>query len=417
MTKELHAAADGVLLGRVIQDVGGRLAFIYESSWTSRPSAFPLSLSMPMTQERHTHQHVWAFLWGLLPDNDATIARWAQRFQVSPRNPFALLLHVGEDCAGAVSFQTDPAAIGARRGGLEPLSETEIEERLRLLRTEADVGRRPSDIGRFSLAGAQPKTALSFVDGAWGVPWGAEPTTHILKPPTGEHAGFAENELFCLMLARACGMLAARAEVMRFGAEIAIVVERYDRRRTKTGVRRVHQEDLCQATSTHPASKYQSDGGPGVARVADLLLRASSRPAEDLARFFDALVFNWILAATDAHAKNYSLLLGGDGQVRLAPLYDIASILPYEHDARAIRSAMRIGGQYAFWRIGRAELARAARECRIATSEAEDRIVALIDRVRRLAPEVRDRMAVDGVAHDVVNRLTAALVERAASLR
>lgn len=49
----------------------------------------------------HGHARIEPWLWGLLPDNEAILARWGQRFQVSPRNPWGLLAHVGEDCAGA----------------------------------------------------------------------------------------------------------------------------------------------------------------------------------------------------------------------------------------------------------------------------------------------------------------------------
>jgi serine/threonine-protein kinase HipA len=79
------------------------------------------------------------------------------------------------------------------------------------------------------LAGAQPKTALLFDGKRWGVPSGRTPTTHILKPPTGDFEGHAENEHFSLQLARSLGIIVPNSKVLHFGDEIAIVVERYDR--------------------------------------------------------------------------------------------------------------------------------------------------------------------------------------------
>jgi serine/threonine-protein kinase HipA len=162
------------------------------------------------------------------------------------------------------------------------------------------------------------------------VPSGRVPTTHILKPPTGEWDGHAENEHFSLHLARAAGLIVPNSTVQHFGDEIAIVVERYDRVRSGGRWSRIHQEDMCQALGLHPTSKYESDGGLGVRTIAELLRQQSSNPEEDVQSFVDAIAFNRLIAGTDAHAKSYALLLSGSGAVRLAPLYDLASILPYQ---------------------------------------------------------------------------------------
>src|SRR6202043_1593433 len=109
------------------------------------------------------------------------------------------------------------------------LDEAAVAERLRLLRADPSAGREAKDTGQFSLAGAQPKTPLLFENGRWGVPSGRVPTSHILKPPTGEFDGHAENEHFSLELARALGLAVPNSAIMHFENEIAIVVERYDR--------------------------------------------------------------------------------------------------------------------------------------------------------------------------------------------
>ena len=142
-------------------------------------------------------------------------------------------------------------------------------------------------------------------------------------------------------------LLAVRTRVARFGDESAVVVDRYDRQERNSEILRVHQEDLCQALGVAPSAKYQNEGGPGPADIAKLLRDAMPpRIADDaVRRFADALIWNWLIAGTDAHAKNYSLLLAQD-QVRLAPLYDIASALPYGTHEKKLRLAMKIGGDY-----------------------------------------------------------------------
>ena len=288
MTNELIALANGRPLGSVLYR-NSRLSFTYDESWRQDPNSYPLSLSMPLASAEHGHSSIEPFLWGLLPDNDRVLENWARRFQVSPRNAFRLITNVGEDCAGAVQFvrpeRVEPLRTEPTTAEVAWLTEDEIAERLRNLRADHSAWRAPTDTGQFSLAGAQPKTALLFENGRWGVPSGRTPTTHILKPPTGEWDGHAENEHFCLSLARSLGLIVPNSSVSRFGDEVAIVIERYDRVRPADRWLRVHQEDMCQALGVHPARKYESDGGPGVRKIADFLREYSSSPAEDVQSF------------------------------------------------------------------------------------------------------------------------------------
>lgn len=248
-------------------------------AWRNDPNAYPLSLSIPLGSTTHGHARIEAFLWGLLPDNDRVLQNWGKRFQVSPKNVFRLITHVGEDCAGAVQFvspdrlETLIAEPAAKE--LQWLTEEDVAERLRTLRADHSAWRAASDTGQFSLAGAQPKTALLFERKRWGVPSGRIPTTNILKPPTGEWDGHAENEHFSLQLSRALGLIVPNSSVLRLQDEIAIVVERYGRARAGSRWLRIHQEDMCQALGLHPTRKYESDGGPGIRRIVELLREQS----------------------------------------------------------------------------------------------------------------------------------------------
>lgn len=352
MSRTLAVLLGGRLAGSLTQGRGGALTLDYDQAYRDAPGSLPLSLSMPLTEASHPNAVVRAYCQGLLPDNENVLDRWGREFQVSPGNPFALLGHVGEDCAGAVQFVTPDRveALLAQTGSIVPLTEEQVGERLRVLRRDPAAWHL-AGTGQFSLAGAQAKTALHFDAGTgqWGDPSGAVPTTHILKPAI---AGFDDhdlNEHLCLQAAQIIGLRVASSSVRSFGGERAVVVERYDRFPAGAGrVLRIHQEDMCQALGLPPTAKYQSEGGPTPEQIIALLRRAVAAPVgeREAERFVDALALNWLVAGTDAHAKNYSLLFSG-GQIRLAPLYDVASSLPYDDMFRPkLRLAMRIGSEY-----------------------------------------------------------------------
>ncbi len=421
VTRELHLVINGQILGKVECDKRGRLRLEYTQAWQDSRDAIPLSVSMPLAGAEHDHEVVDPFLHGLLPDNRDVLKSWGQRFHVSPRNAFALLSHIGEDCAGAVQFVREDrldSVLSEDRWEVQWLTTDEIEARLRDLRRDGTAWRPANDRGQFSLAGAQAKTALLFQDGQWGVPSGRAPTTHILKPPIAEFEGHNENEHFSLNLANAMGLPAATSQIMRFGDEAIIVIERYDRATLEQGqgILRLHQEDLCQALGRMPTSKYQNEGGPTPAEVAGLLRDYSSRPMDDIYRFIDALAFNWLTGGTDAHAKNYSILLGPQGQVRLAPLYDLASVLPYEKlDPRRIKLAMKVGSKYRLHDIQTRHWQQLAEQCLVSTERVLARVRELTgilpEKAKVIASEAKD----DGLSESVIDVLLQCMLDRAES--
>ncbi|MBS1868891.1 MAG: type II toxin-antitoxin system HipA family toxin [Actinobacteria bacterium] len=407
MSETLVVLLDAAVAGTLTRSTGGRLAFAYDEDYRRRAETTPLSLSLPKQIHEHSGARLEAWLWGLLPDSDAVLRRWARQFHVSASSPFALLsTPVGEDCAGAVQFVA-PDRVGElseRPGSVSRLTEEEVAERLRDLHADTTAWLGRAFTGQFSLAGAQAKTALLQRDGRWGIPSGATPTTHILKPAVAGLDDHDLNEHLCLDAARRAGLIAARTRIERFAEETAVVVTRYDRITTGRAIRRVHQEDLCQALGIHPERKYQNEGGPSPAQIARLLRSAMRLTvAEDaVRRFADALAWNWLIAGTDAHAKNYSLLLAGS-QARLAPLYDIASALPYGTHERKLRLAMKLAGDY---RVDpdRNPWPRTARELGLDPT-------ALTDRVRELAETGPDAFA-DATAAPEVAALERSLPTR-----
>lgn len=350
-TEMLTVLLEGQPIGELERRSGGDLWLRFDPAYTTDAGATPLSVSMPATEALHGDAQVTPWLWGLLPDNGDVLARWGRAFGVSVGSPFALLgTQVGHDCAGAVQFCLPEAVdeLRSRPGEVDWLSDEEIATRLRSLRADSATWLGPGFTGQFSLGGAQAKTALHRAEGRWGVSRGSTPTTHILKPAVAGFQAQDLNEHICMAAARRLGLQVAATRLERFEDESAIVVERYDRIEHGGHLLRIHQEDLCQALSVPPTRKYQSEGGPTPGRIAALLRSTIAGPeAEtDVWRFVDALAYNWLIAGTDAHAKNYSLLLAG-GQIRLAPLYDLASFLPYDESAgHRVKLAMKVGDDY-----------------------------------------------------------------------
>jgi len=385
MARRLAVLLYGRRIGTLCQTDSGRHLFEY----ADEPGTTPLSVAMPFVLRRHGHKAVEPFLDGLLPDNESVRLQTGDHFGVSGRNPFALLEHIGMDCAGAVQFCAEGEVDAALAGGgtIRPLTRARVAGRLRRLRGDAGATW-ITDLEEWSLAGAQPKIALRRTAAGWAEVSGGEPTTHILKPGIPALRASALNEHVCLRAVSRLGLPAASVEYDAFDGEDAIVVERYDRLVLASGaVRRIHQEDICQALGVYPASKYEVRGGPSAARVIRLLDDVA-QPG-DPGRFVDYLAVSYLLGAPDSHAKNFSLLELA-GRVELAPLYDVASALPYD-PARDERQdfAFSIGGERRFGAITDRHWSKLA-----ASAGMEDS--AVIGRVHAVAEALPDAL------HDVL---------------
>jgi serine/threonine-protein kinase HipA len=423
---ELLILIEGTLAGRIHADKSGRLSLSYEEAWRASAQGYSLSVSMPLADVTYPHKSVWPYLWNLLPENPNVLQRWAQQYHVSAGNPFKLLAHVGADVPGAAQFISLErlAEIQAEQHPtVEWINIDELRERLSQLRADFSAVRRPGDIGKMSLPGAQAKTAF-YRDpqtNRWGVPGGRTPTTHIIKPCIPGFDGLVENEHLCQDIAARLGMPAARSFVLMLDQPY-IVVERYDRLPPAPGTelpRRIHQEDVCQALGLMPTGKYQEDGGPGISQITTLIRRVSADPEADVERFLKANMFNWLIGGTDAHAKNYSFLIDAGDVIRLAPLYDLSSQLPYP-DLITQRVAMRIGDHYDIARVRLADWQNLARSCALN----EEQVIGMLTDMARALPEVvsaaHAKARTDGLSERVVGPLAERLIshagERLASL-
>jgi serine/threonine-protein kinase HipA len=278
---------------------------------------------------------------------------------MAPGDVIGLLSAIGRDTAGALSF--------GMPGGTSPVYWRPVETPDGLERIIEELPRKPFLVGdegvSMSLAGVQSKLAVALDEaGRICVPIGGAPSTHILKPDAERLSGGVQNEAFCLTLARRLKIPTPEVTTGKAGRRSFLLVQRYDRRQVRDRWRRVHQEDFCQALGKPPSAKYESNqtgvGGPAMTDLFEVTRRLM--PATEILRLLDMVVFNVIACNTDAHAKNFSLLIQA-GSIALAPLYDVMCGQVWEHITKNF--AQKIGRESRGDRLKATHWQRFAKEC------------------------------------------------------
>lgn len=392
-------------VGQVSVAASGALTFQYDPRWVATKGSFPLSVTMPLTENTYADEIITPWLANLLPEEQQllTISR---ALGLSSTDALAILKEIGGDTAGAISIgEPSERAAWTYQSLLDRYDTSDAEAALSAHFDE--LGQRPFLAGedgvRLSLAGGQKKTALAVIgpDGVpklglpanedrLEIPKHGAPSTVIIKPDNPNLPGIVENEAYCLNLAGLIGLAVADAGVIKAGNRTALMVARYDRStRRDGGLRRLHQEDFAQANSIFPGQKYEQGTVPGL-DMASLLGTALHLPPKDALNLQDQLIFNILVANTDAHAKNFSMILSGGP--RLAPLYDVSTVLFWDHvnqyHAQKIAGRKRKPGDMArrHWDQIAEEAGLNARGVRLRVQELVDLMVAkrveATDRVR-----------------------------------
>ena len=430
----LTVALEGRPVAELTESADGVPRLRWRDDYRAQEEATPLSLSLPAGEaECFDGDRVAAWLRGLLPDDPGLIDHWVDIGVAAAPRPVALLASpIGRDCAGAVSFHP-PGEAGVARGETGEtrwLSDAELAALLFELQLAEYVGFGWPDIAWFTLGGCHPKIAVVRCGDRWGIPVAATPTTHILRLPRMKHEirgrmdHKAINEHLCLAAARNADLDAARSRILVFeDDETALAVERFDRATGPDGATaRRHQEDLCGALGFPPTLRYQAEGGPSPAQIADLL---RARGGEgDVWRFADVLAFTWLVAAPSVHTRRLAVLLDGPN-VALAPLCGAASWLPYHPGAEQrphsdfdgdVFLAMDIGGDYQLSAITAASWRRAARQLGLDAAQLVDRVAALAVRLPAAFDQAAQDATVRAVAADYADRLCDLIARRAARL-
>ncbi|WP_407320453.1 type II toxin-antitoxin system HipA family toxin [Isoptericola halotolerans] len=379
--RQLVVSLYGAVIGRIDQRApSAEPEFTYTPDYLAQGST-PIGIRMPLADTTYRGRPVRAFLDGLLPEAQGTRDQWARRLSVPAGDTVGVLAQMGWDCPGAVQFcrPEELDEMRARSHETTPVGVADIAERLRDLRT----GSQPSWTlpgERWSLAGQQAKFALRRDGDGWSEARGSAATTHIVKPGIGILSHQALVEHATMRAARTLGLDVARSEYQQFDGESAIVVTRYDRARRQDGtVLRLHQEDFCSAFGRSPRRKYESNGGPGLADMARLVRQNVGDRRTGLRALGDFAAFNYVAGAPDGHAKNISLLLL-PGTTRVAPLYDLATALPYQATNRALQEiAVSIGGRRAFGQVLGKHWDRAATLLNMSSDEMRSRARAMAE--------------------------------------
>lgn len=402
----LRVALNGKTVGLLERQSTGALRFQYADTWLNWPHALPVSLSLPLRRDPYLGDPVSHVFENLLPDRADIRQRLAETTGAQGTDAFSLLTQLGRDCVGALRFTSmnvDDTSVASASG--TRLRDKDVANILRALHQQPLGAASDDDSFRISIAGAQDKTALLHWRKAWHLPKGATPTTHIFKPAMGplpngmDLSDSVENEFLCLKITQALGLATAQAEILAFEDIRVLAVKRFDRQWTSDGTRilRLPQEDLCQALSIPPSLKYQSAGGPNLEQLLTLLSR-SDTPLEDQLALLRAQMVFFLLAATDGHAKNFSIQLFPGARFRLAPLYDVISVQPYLA-AKQIREgkvklAMSVGDKrhYVVKTLRGRHFMQSAARASMPAKEVEALIEDLLDTVPAKLLSVRDAL-------------------------
>ena len=327
MTRALSVWWDGTIIGSFQLNRHGEAVFAYARDWLESREARPVSVSLPLRSKPFSRRASRPFFEGLLPEEGQRIAI-AKALGISEHNEFRLLEALGGEVAGALALWPEGEAPPVPT---EPDSPPKLIADGDLIEILDTLPRRPLLVGdalRLSLAGAQTKLPVIATSQGLALPEAGAPTTHILKPPIERFPGTTENEAFCMRLALDIGLDVAPVEIRTIGNRQVLLIERYDRTVVEGRIRRLHQEDFCQALGLTSANKYAADGGPLFRDCFALLRRTAARPAREVLKLFDAAVFNLIIGNADAHGKNFSLLHRRTG-IEFAPLYDLLCTVVY----------------------------------------------------------------------------------------
>ncbi|HCE1978770.1 TPA: type II toxin-antitoxin system HipA family toxin [Vibrio parahaemolyticus] len=344
-------------VGHLTKITNSQMQFCYDKKWLDQPHAYPISLSLPLQHQPHKGDPVANYFDNLLPDLTSTRKNIQRRYSTDSTNTLDLLHAIGRDCVGSLSLLPENEVqncLASTR--LEPLSVRNLHNIFTAHEYQFPLGMSNKHDFRFTISGAQEKTALLKIKNDWFLPSLDYPSTHILKFPIGfiqqpaatlDMTGSVENEYFCIKLAEAMGFQVPKIEILEVEGMKALVIERFDRHCSQDGksLIRLAQEDMCQVFSLPSRLKYQSDGGVGIKEIMQILRR--SRCADnDCDNFMRFQVFQWLIGATDGHAKNFSIFIEANGAYRLTPFYDIMSAYPASNgkgiNTRKLKLAMSL---------------------------------------------------------------------------
>ena len=342
--------------------------FVYDENYLNDKNSVPLSASLPLQREEFPQKQCIPFFSGLLPEEDSR-KKIADYLHISETSTLKLLEALGGECAGVISILREDednsfskeTSYKLDSKNYELLDDNRLSEFIEKMNTRPLI--KADDKLRLSLAGAQEKLALAKINGEWYLPLNGAPSTHILKPTrTGSLSSLAQNEYICMKLAKSFGLPVPDVDLLNIAGKDIFVIERYDRIKETDSIQRLHQEDFCQALGIMSTSKYQNDGGPGIADIFNTILKVCTVPALESQKFLRYVLFNYVIGNCDSHGKNYSLLYKKN-RIELSPLYDVVSTIIYSGLTEKL--SMKIGKHYEIQKVTREDFSLLAESLNI----------------------------------------------------
>ncbi len=350
----LHGAA----IGTLTRVPGDRTLFALNEDYMADERRSVLGLAFKdqfgelITDFRPTQTRLLPYFSNLLPEG--RLRKYlAARAGVSEVREFFLLWALGSDLPGAVTIKS-------AEGEAWPIDVDDKEEL-------PHSGRK--DALRYSLAGVQLKfSAIEAASGGLTVPARGAGGSWIVKLPSLEFEGVAENEFSMMTLARLIGMDVPTMKLIEPDAvgnlpkEIgsihgkALAIKRFDRREDDT---LVHIEDFAQVFNVYPENKYKKASMRNIANVI-----SNEGSENDVAEFIRRLTFNTLIGNGDMHLKNWSLMYPDKRRATLAPAYDFVSTIPYIADDK---SALNFSRTKRFDQFTEEELSHLAAKARLPT--------------------------------------------------
>lgn len=416
MKKPLNVFFEKKLVGALSKKDDDTLSFQYSAAWLGDDARFPLSPALPVQEDAFNNRLTKAYFDNLLPEGE-TLKTVEKILSRSLEDPYQFLENYGLDCAGALEItpsDTPPPPQGS--GKLERISFDEIDSVLEKGQS-LYVHSLTAHKGRFSIAGAQDKIPVVYRGGEVFIPVDSSPTTHILKPPVRLPSAYesVHNEFLCMRLAKLCGMDVPDVTVI--GKQIPLfLIDRFDRRVSGKEVQRLHQFDLCQAQGYPAAEKYEEDGGPSFAKGYKCVEAISERKIQDLETTLNWFAFNLLIGNNDSHSKNLSFLFD-EGEIRLAPMYDLLSTSVYKDLAPEF--AFKIGGQRLWHQLKRKNLEMLAADLGFTKREGivAEVVLKMADRLAEIAPTFFKQAEIDFLSIGIPSKLGSEIEKRIKTFR
>lgn len=355
----------GVLASTADQGV----VFSYDDSYRTNKSNSTLSISMPLSKKEYSQKECLPFFSGLLPEGDVK-RRVSDFLHVSESSTLKLLQELGGECAGMISILPENKNCSVQKSYAFNNENYELLDDETLYGFIKNINVRPllkaKKELRLSLAGAQEKLPLVYFDKKYYLPKSDAPSTHIVKPSgDGELSTLSINEFVCMKLAQSCGLNVPNVELKTINNTTFLLEERYDRIVNKKSIKRLHQEDFCQALGIMSDRKYQNDNGPDIAKIYSLIQKECTIPLLDTKEFLKYVIFNFIIGNCDAHGKNYSLLYE-KGSSKLSPIYDAICTLVYPSLTK--KMSMKIGKHYEILKVTKQDFVELATSINLKSS-------------------------------------------------